>query len=164
MNQKDYIKQLEASNQLLQEKLDDALNIVDTIQVNPFQTSMILLIDSCLKHQARMLSVGVKFSGVYDLTELRISTPRQIGLTTCIVNACEHFFDTVHVLNTTVNISNTNTNTTHKSVTSIPNGVSCIIVDPWSLKYSEQTIWYPIKQKLGNKFDNSKPFLLVLAG
>jgi hypothetical protein len=52
----------------------------------------------------------------------------------------------------------------HKSVNDIPMGVSCIIVDPWSVKYSGNRDWAEIKEKLWSKFHKNKPLLLILAG
>lgn len=158
MNEGEYIKQLEASNQILQDKLDKAQNIVDRIHDNPLQESLTLLIDACLKHQRVMLKKPVL--RVNEFAELRLNLPRQIGLSTCIVKACDNFFEEVHILDTT---GNYRTNT-HKSVTNIPRQVSCIIVDPWSVKYSCSRDWSEIKEKLWAKFDKTRPFLLILAG
>ncbi len=155
MSQKEYIKQLESSNHILQEKLDKAQNVVDRIHDNPLQESLTLMISACFKHQKNVLGT------MEEIHELKILLPRQIGLSTCIVKACEQFFKEVHILDTTKNYTKTNT---HKSVTDIPRDVSCIIVDPWSIKYSGSRDWNEIKDKLWRKMDKTKPYLLVLAG
>lgn len=162
MNQEDYIKQLEASNHILQEKLDKAQNVVDRIHDNPLQESLTLMIDACLKHQKNVLkSARNVVDRIDEIHKLRIFLPRQIGLSTCIVKACEEFFKEVHILDTTKNYNKTNT---HKSVTDIPFDVSCIIVDPWSVKYSGSRDWNEIQDKLWRKMDRTKSYLLILAG
>jgi hypothetical protein len=95
----DYIKQLEESNHILQEKLDKAQNIVDRIHDNPLEESLTLLIEASLKHQkaARKISRIIRIN---EIAEIRLFLPRQIGLSTCIVKACQKFFDEVHILDT----------------------------------------------------------------
>jgi hypothetical protein len=156
----DYIKQLEQANNILQEKLDKAQKVVDRIHDNPLEESLTLLIEASLKHQkaARKISRVIRTN---EISELRLFLPRQIGLSTCIVKACQKFFDEVHILDTTMSGRDKNK---HKSVNDIPMDVSCIIVDPWSVKYSGNRDWAEIKEKLWNKFHKNKPFLLILAG
>jgi hypothetical protein len=162
MNHEDYIKQLESSNHILQEKLDKAQNVVDRIHDNPLQESLTLMIDACLKHQKNVLkSARNVVDRIDEIHKLRIFLPRQIGLSTCIVKACEEFFKEVHILDTTKNYTKTNT---HKSVTDIPFDVSCIIVDPWSVKYSGSRDWNEIQDKLWRKMDRTRSYLLILAG
>jgi hypothetical protein len=127
---------------------------------NPLQESLILLIEASIKHQ-RGMRERFAINRISDHAEIKLFLPRQIGLSTCIVKACQKFFDKVHILDTTHNYNKPNT---HKSVNDIPMGVSCIIVDPWSVKYSGNMDWAEIKEKLWSKLDKSKPFLLVLAG
>lgn len=166
MNHEDYIKQLESSNHILQEKLDKAQNVVDRIHDNPLQESLTLMISACLKHQKNVLkSARNVVDRIDEIHKLRIFLPRQIGLSTCIVKACGEFFHDVHVLNTTkLSIGLNTKSNSHLSVTSIPFNVSCIIVDPWSVKYSGGRDWNEIQDKLWRKMDTTKPYLLVLAG
>lgn len=162
MNHEDYIKQLETSNHILQEKLDKAQNVVDRIHDNPLQESLTLMISALLKHQKNVLkSARNVIDRIDEIHKLRIFLPRQIGLSTCIVKACEEFFKEVHILDTTKNYNKTHT---HKSVTDIPLDVSCIIVDPWSVKYGGSRDWNEIQDKLWRKMDRTKPYLLILAG
>jgi hypothetical protein len=156
----DYIKQLEESNHILRERLDKAQTIVDRLHENPLEESLTLLIEASLKHQkvARKISRVIRTN---EISELRLFLPRQIGLSTCIVKACRKFFDEVHILDTTMSGRDKNK---HKSVNDIPMDVSCIIVDPWSVKYSKSRDWNAIREKLWDKFDKTKPFLLILAG
>ena len=163
MNQDEYIKQLEASNYILQEKLDKAQNVVDRIHDNPLQESLTLLIDACLKHQKKLRANNrtIRFE---EFAKLNIYLPRQIGLTTCIRRACEFFFDEVHTLTFHPSLV-TKANNIHRSVTDIPNGVSCVIIDPWSgISKQRGTDIDSIVEKIYGKLDLSKPCLLVLAG
>jgi len=164
MSQEEYINQLEASNHILQEKLDKAQNVVDRIHDNPLQESLILMIDACLKHQKNALKSARNIvNRIDEIHKLRIFLPRQIGLSTCIEKACKEFFTDVHVLSP-LNGGIKPNSMTHRSVTDIPFNVSCIIVDPWSVKYSGSRDWNEIEDKLWRKMDKTKSYLLVLAG
>ena len=157
----DYVKQLEENDRYLREKLDHAHNIIDRMDDNPLQESMSLMIETSLKYQKSVKKHLMKFK-TDEFAMIRIALPRQIGLSTCIVRACKKFFADVHILNT-VNAVKIGKEY-HKSVNDIPNDVSCIIVDPWSVKYLGDSDWIEIKEKLLHKLDKTKPFLLILVG
>jgi hypothetical protein len=168
MTHEDYIKQLEESNSTLQEKLDIAQNYVDRVHDNPLQESLILMVEACLKQQndlRRRRIPSLSLSLLDEAGTLRVYLPRQIGLTTCIRKACERFFNDVHVLALPQTVMGKLGSNIHRSVTDIPNKVSCIIVDPWThLSARRGRDMESIEQKIHHKIDTSKPFLIVLAG
>lgn len=167
-----YTKQLEDENEHLRLKLAEAQEQLDREAKNPLEESLKLLIEASIKHQKKIRSTKAVFRRNSDLCELKLRLPRQIGLSTSIVNAAVKFFAEVDVLhNPGYSVQKYDLREGcivrhHASVNNfIGMRVSCVIVDPWSVIYGEQSReWYDIKDKIMSRIDMDKPYLLIMAG
>jgi len=166
-----YTKQIEDENEHLRQKLAEAQEQLDREAKNPLEESLKLLIDASIKHQKKMFA-NRGFFRSSEVCELKLELPRQIGLSTSIVNAAAKFFTEVDVLhNPGYSIRKHDlregcTVRNHASVNNfIGSRVSCVIVDPWSVSYGgwEQG-WADIKDKIMSRFDTDKPYLLIMVG
>jgi len=167
-----YAKQLEDENERLRQMLSEAQYQLDRQEGNPLRVSLELLIDASLKHQKKVFDYPNKFIRWSELVELKIDLPRQIGLSTSIVQAAAKFFTEVDILHPYTNLKTVDSLVGncvvrhHASVNNfIGRKVSCVIVDPWSVMYGgvEQR-WQDIKDKIMSRFDNDKLNLLIMVG
>lgn len=167
-----YIKQLEDENEHLRKRLAEAQEQLDREAANPLEESLKLLIDASIKHQKKMLAKR-GFHRNSELCELKLDLPRQIGLSTSIVNAAAKFFTEVDVIHLPIpdrNQKNTQIGSCivhhHISVNNfIGRRVSCVIVDPWSVMYSgREQCWSDVKDKIMSRIDMDNPYLLIMAG
>lgn len=167
-----YTKRVERANEKLREELVEAQQQLDRISDNPLEASLRLLIGASLTHQHKIFK-NRKFQRLSEIVELRLCLPRQMGLSTSIVNAAAYYFNEVDVLQPPLQRPSTILNgictvRCHSSVNGfIGRKVSCVIVDPWTGLFGGregENSWQDIRDKIMSRFDASQPYLLILAG
>jgi hypothetical protein len=167
-----YVKSIEDENERLKQKLAESQLYLDRVEDNPLEESLTLLIGASIKHQKKTLTKR-GFHRNSELCELKLGLPRQIGLSTSIVNAAAKFFTEVDVLHvpshrfTTANSLVGSCIVYHHATVNnfIHRQVSCVIVDPWSVMYDRrEQDWQDIKDKIMSRIDMSNPYLLIMAG
>lgn len=168
-----YVKAVERDNEKLQQMLADAQSKLDAIDRNPLEASLTGLI-ACSLNQQKRLREKRTIIRCDESTEICISLPRQVGISTAIVAASAKFFDRIDIVHNgpyrqAAQVGNA-TVYYHRSVNDfIGQRVSCVIFDPWRYMYSPSGAhggqeWNEVKDKIRSRFDGDKPCLLIMAG